>query len=395
METTRNKIPKLLEFRLKKFYGGKKCVVTGESDGTGINIHWAHLDENPSHTTFDNIVPLSSGFNLAQESWRRNREAGKNWFDRTIDLKANYLFFRMQQHFRHGSPALAYGCSRLGQILSMKYPREFESDVSDVWAFLCQSLYYLPYKMEYDLLESVLIELNKYLTINSSCPCDLQAGLLLVLANIYQDGGLWRESDEIYKRIEEIINLPPKILAAANRRRALSSIFSYTSEINPEYAFDKAFELNDDFDFQTSISIARSWNSLINQSPKDVLFKLKEFDEIFTNPKGALYEKLNLHNIFEMSFTKSAALLKLGKSYKDQIALVEELSNQAPFTRLRPVFTNHISKLTFDDRINEHIAKLSTVLFFTPRLTSLLEDTTKKLLIIRPTSKSIRQPWVH
>jgi hypothetical protein len=72
----RRRISDALERQLTKFYGGKRCVVTGVTEDTGVAIDWAHLDEDRSNTTFDNVVPLSSGFNRIQQTWTNHKERG-------------------------------------------------------------------------------------------------------------------------------------------------------------------------------------------------------------------------------------------------------------------------------------------------------------------------------
>jgi hypothetical protein len=380
MVEKRQKISRPLEQRLKNYFDGKRCVITGAIEKNGLSINWAHLDEDPSNTTFSNIIPLSSGFNLTQEEWRRNKEAQIGWFNRTISLKSNYLSYQSLVQFRSGLPALAYGCSRLGKVLAIKYQKEFEASVGDVWEFFCKCLYYLPYRMDYELLESVLVDLNKYIDLQLNCPNALRASLLQAIANLYQDNGQWNEADEIYKTLHFENQIAPNMLASICRRQAIGSVF-LNSATDSNYLFEKAIELNGDFDFQTSINIAKAWQNLKDQSPKTALLTLERYNEIFKNPKIEPIEILSPHNIYELAFTQSAALLKLGKKYTKQLEIVNKLHVIAPNTQLRPVFTEYISKNTFDEEICLPIKTLSTHLLPTKKVIILLNIVTKKLLI--------------
>jgi hypothetical protein len=304
------------------------------------------------------------------------------------------VFFKAKSQFRQGFPALAFGCSRLGAALSANHPKEFEAEKGDVWAFICQSLYHLPYRIDIDLLTSVLTHLSKCVEESLDCPTNLRVALLLALANIYQDNGMWSESRSLYKQIESSPTLPPNILASVSRRRALSHLYGDYNEPEIRYAFDKAYELNDDPDFRASLFIARAWKCLIEERPRGVLSGLEEYIKVIAKSNVVPNEILSAHNVFELAITSSAALHELGENYHNYVEIINNLHVDRPYTKLRPVFTNHIAKLTFSRAIVEHISTLSMGLIMTPSMLMLLDEISTKLLSIKETAPSPRRPWV-
>ena len=111
-----------------------------------------------------------------------------------IDLIAANVFHSARRHFHAGAPALAFGCARLGDALAVHYPYLFETHEGDDWAFLTQSLFYLPYSMNRTLLEATLLRVRNRLDTTDRFPNGARAGLLLAIANLYQDAGEWVKS---------------------------------------------------------------------------------------------------------------------------------------------------------------------------------------------------------
>lgn len=391
----RKTLPPVVEGKLINFFGGKICVVTGEQEIEDHNkIEWAHLDENRENNSFDNIIPLSAGYNHSERNLNLDQKRGRDWYDLTSDLKANLIFHNAHNHFTKGKPALAYGCSRLGLHYSMCYPRQFEISDGDQWMFLCQCLYYLPYKMNYELLVSTLNELNKLLEQNK-CPSDSRAGILLSLANLYQDGGKWDEANSIYGVVENEGELPENILAATYRRRAIGSFFSKAIRQETDKLFNNAKELNkDDFNFNVSIDIAKAWKQLLENYPKNAVDILDKYSSLNLKNERRLIQKMNPHNIYELALTKADALYKIGEDYKPQIELISKLQVFTPNTKLRPVFTNNIAVVTFNPNINLSISPLAMSFIFTEDLSLLLSNITKKMLHIQIGPRNGRKPWV-
>jgi hypothetical protein len=136
---------------LQDYYDADNCVV----DGPVSDVEWIPLNEDTEDMRFDNLVPISA----RHRTRTLNYLAGtlqRATFHFGIDLVAENLFHRARRHFHAGLPALAFGCARLGDVLAVHYPYAFEAHEGDDWAFLAQSLFYLPYRMHAALLEATL-----------------------------------------------------------------------------------------------------------------------------------------------------------------------------------------------------------------------------------------------
>ena len=194
-----------LEQRLRDYYGVQKCVVDGDSTDES---DWVALDADVANLSFVNLVPLSRKHRLRPAGHRSWQWGGELRYRFSIDLTAENLLHQSRKHFHQGSPALAYGCARLGEALSMRSPHDFEAQPDDGWAFLCQCMFYLPYRMETELLEAILQRIHRWLEANVFCPRRRRSNLLLAIANIYQDIGYWSEAGGIYRFVlkDDLLN---------------------------------------------------------------------------------------------------------------------------------------------------------------------------------------------
>ena len=198
---------------LQDYYGDDNCVI----DGLTSDVEWIPLNEDIDDLRFDNLVPVG----------RRHRTYATGIPQRAgfrfgIDLVAENLFHSARRHLYAGRPALAYGCARLGDVLAVHHPRAFEAHDGDDWAFLAQSLFYLPYRMHPALLDATLGRVRERLAGDRHCAG--RATLLLAVANLYQDAGDWAKAETLYEAV--LASDPaPFLHAAAVRRRAVGRIF--------------------------------------------------------------------------------------------------------------------------------------------------------------------------
>ncbi|GEM_PF-4443888 len=105
MKARRKRPSPSLETRLETFYEAKTCVVT---EGTTA-VEWHHLDEDRSHTTFENLVPLSKGINGIIDTKRKVKEA-----DLGRELSYQQLEFKAKELNDAGRYSRAYACNRVG-----------------------------------------------------------------------------------------------------------------------------------------------------------------------------------------------------------------------------------------------------------------------------------------
>lgn len=219
----RKKLPRALQLRLENYYGGKICVISGASEGAD----WAHLDDNNQNTVFENLVPLSHSYNRLQEEWRRKQSAGDPRIPLGVDLQSRFLYHVVHKHFQAGRPALAVGGCWLGVHLAEKYRREFDAIQGEDWAYLSQTLFYLPYRMDTDLLRAALRRVCFNVARSHSPPPFIKSAVLLSIANLYQDLQLWSRAEEIYDLLERHLSSNDPARPAMLRRRSVSEFIRH------------------------------------------------------------------------------------------------------------------------------------------------------------------------
>ncbi len=354
---------------LQDYYGTDTCVV----DGPVTDIEWIPLNEDVDDMRFDNLVPLSRRHRTRSTGLRRAT------FRFGIDLIAENLFHSARKHFHAGFPALACGCARLGDVLAAHYPYAFEAHEGDEWAFLAQSLFYLPYRQNQALLEATLQRIRKRLAINSNCPNAGRAALLLAVANLYQDLGKWGAAEDLYDQV--LAHKPaPFIQVAAIRRRAVGRIFRGATYQVMERDFRRVGDYETNADLAVSLALSQGWWHLAHGRPEQALRLLEPFDD-----DEAVHSP---HNTIELKLTQASALLALGLGGGAQLRSVAERARGT--AHLRPVFTEYVAPLILSRQLADVVESLSG-----PVVTPAgLDAAADALLAARGTTVASRPIWV-
>lgn len=352
---------------LQDYYGAGHCVI----DGPAHDVEWVPLNEDVDDMRFDNLVPVSHRHRARPYLTGVPRRAV---FRFGIDLAAEHLFHSARRHFHAGLPALAFGCARLGDVLAVNYPYAFLAHEGDDWAFLAQSLFYLPYRTHPALLNATLLRTEERLAANGDCPTAGRAALLLAVANLYQDAGRWAEADELYGAA--LATRPaPFVQLAAIRRRAVGRIFLGTAT---ERDFRRVGDYETNVDLAVSLAISQGWWHLAHGRPEQCLRQL----EPFTFDDEAPYSP---HNAVEFTLTQASALIALGLPCGPQLRFVTGAD-----TTLRPVFTEYVAPLLLAPQLSDVVEPLAA-----PSVTtSMLDTTARALLSARGSTVAGRPIWV-
>lgn len=354
---------------LQDYYGTDTCVV----DGPVADVEWVPLNEDADDMAFENLVPLGRRHRARSSGLRRAT------FRFGIDLIAENLFHSARKHFHAGIPALAFGCARLGDVLATHYPYAFEVHEGDEWAFLAQSLFYLPYRLHPALLAATLERVRKRLATNSNCPDAGRAALLLAVANLYQDLGKWAAAEELYEQV--LAHQPaPFIQVAAIRRRAVGRIFRGATYQAMERDFRRVGDYETNADLAVSLAISQGWWHLAHARPEQALRLLEPFDhdEAVHSP----------HNAVELKLTQASALIALGLNCGAQLRFVRERARGT--AHLRPVFTEYVAPLILSRRLADVVESLAGPVVAQAGL----DATADALLAARGTTVAGRPIWV-
>jgi tetratricopeptide (TPR) repeat protein len=354
---------------LQGYYGTDTCVV----DGPVTDVDWIPLNEDVDDMRFDNLVPLSRRHRTRSTGLRRAT------FRFGIDLIAENLFHSARKHFHAGFPALAFGCARLGDVLAAHYPYAFEAHEGDEWAFLAQSLFYLPYRLHPALMDATLARIRKRLAINSNCPGAGRAALLLAVGNLYQDLGKWAAAEDLYDQV--LAHSPaPFIQVAAIRRRAVGRILRGATHQVVERDFRRVADYETSPDLAAALAISQAWYHLAHGRPERALRLLEPLDD-----EEAVHSP---HNAIELKLTQASALLTLGLGAGQQLRFVEERA-RGP-AHLRPVFTEYVAPLILSRQLADVVESLSA-----PAVTpGGVDATVDALLAARGTTVAGRPIWV-
>lgn len=373
--------------QLDNYYGQNSCVIDGTIFEDG-RVELIPLDGNSSNMRFENLIPLNRRHRV-----RQLRLAGgpieRPSFRFGFDLTAENLLHRSRQHFHEGRPALAFGCTRLGDALTDQYPDAFETEEDDGWAFLSLCLFYLPYRMHCGLLEATLLRVRYRLALTSTCPYGRRSALLLSVANIYQDIGDWPRAEQLYNQVLQD-KLTTFTEAATRRRRTIGQFFTGSSDRSVDEDFRRIAEYKTGIDFPVSLAISRGWWHLARGRPEECLRLLEPFDFEDETELSAYHP----HNAFELKLTQASARNALGLSYRSQITLVELLARRCVQTRLRPVFTDQIAPKVLAPQLINIIKPLGSAMVVTPSLLAELDATAGALLAARGTDIAGRPTWV-
>ncbi len=365
---------------MEDYYGPDSCVVDGPvAEG---RIDWIPLDEDTSAIRFDNLVPISSR--------HRDRSIKFGMLQRPtfrfgIDLIAENVFHSARRHFHAGAPALAFGCARLGDALAVHYPYLFEAHEGDDWAFLAQSLFYLPYRMHPALLKATLLRVRRRIDTTEGCPNGARAALLLAIANLYQDHGDWAKAEKLYDDVLSLSSVTA-LQSAALRRRAVGRLFSGADYHTMDRDFRSIVEYRTNADMSVSLAICQGWWHLAHGRPDRCLRELEPFD--FDEEAPIPAPTYSPHNAIEFKLTQAAALAALGLGHESQLWFVRQYIQ----VRLRPVFTDHIAPARA--RAADGATQVAPLRDHTTYAPSLLDSTAAAVLSARGMTASGRPIWV-
>src|SRR4051794_32579046 len=115
----RQKISNTVEQRLLAFFRTKRCVVTGDE-----NAEWHHLDDDPTNSVFENILPLGSNLNSPALRDARLRADKGNLGALNGQLAPRSLIQTAAWWFNvNWKTANAYACARLAFHVADRYRR--------------------------------------------------------------------------------------------------------------------------------------------------------------------------------------------------------------------------------------------------------------------------------
>lgn len=377
-----------LERRLRNYYGYQTCVVDGEADG---DSEWIALDENTANISFGNLIPLSRRHRLrpaGHRSWQWSSEVRYRF---SVDLTAENLLHQSRKHFHQGSPSLAFGCARLGECLAMRSPDDFEAQEDDGWAFLTQCIFYLPYRLDIELLQVLLHRICTWVDATPYCPRVRRTSLLLALANLYQDMSDWKRADQLYELVlrEDLLAMPR---AATIRRRTIGGYFGPISRAEFSRAFDEVDSLRTPADFRLSVAIAKSWWFIQNDEPGLALQLMEPFD--FDEDSLREASDYSPHNSLELKLTQAAALSSLRLDSAAQARIINHIVKVMRNTRLRPIFTDHVAPVLLTPELQELIAPLRSPMLTTPALLMAMDEAARKLIDAPVRDLPGRPTWV-
>jgi hypothetical protein len=358
---------------LREYYGAHNCVV----DGPVSDVEWIPLNEDTEDMRFENVVPISGRHRIRSLRFMAGT-LQRVTFRFGIDLVAERLFLSARRHYFHdGHPALAFGCTRLGDVLAVHYPYMFEAHEGDDWAFVAQSLFYLPYRMHAALLEATLLRIRKSLALNNHCPSAGRAVLLLALANLYQDTGGWAWAEQLYDAV--LASHPASYVQVATiRRRAVGRIFLGQAT---ERDFHRVGDYGANPDLAVSLAMSQGWWHLANGRPEQCLRELEPFNFDEESPYSP-------HNAVEFKLTWASALSALGLPCDSQLRHVR--NRPSGKAHLRPVFTEYIAPLLLARHLRPDVEALAGPSVASPTL-----DATAAALLAAPaTTVAGRLIWV-
>jgi hypothetical protein len=187
----------VVERRLRRYFGGKRCVVTGND----LDAEWHHLDDDPSHSTFANLLPLSSSLNRHLRDLR-NRATAKRMLTMSPRLGPRYLERTARNLFDLWDVARSYGCARLAFFVLSSYLR---ASVDETIPVACQALYYARHRLDYDLLTDVLTrDIAPVIQSASKLSPETAAALFREFAGLYSDHGRPQEAEELYVSLRSL-----------------------------------------------------------------------------------------------------------------------------------------------------------------------------------------------
>jgi hypothetical protein len=177
--------------KLLSYYGSKTCVVSGDAN----NVDWHHLDDNPSRSTFENLVPLARDLNLRLAQYARDAISTRGI---ALDplLSPVGLTITAERHLLLGHPHLAVGASRVASFVMQLYLAcGLEAAVSGA----ARALHYVRHAFDERMVMDILLRnvLQPMERSPGRIGVNTKVDLCMELGALLQDAGEIMKSSEI------------------------------------------------------------------------------------------------------------------------------------------------------------------------------------------------------
>jgi tetratricopeptide (TPR) repeat protein len=258
--------------------------------GQGWNVDWHHLDDDVTHSSFVNLVPLGRDFNLNLRDLRKRPDTPLR-----PDLNPDNLLRRAALHFSHWEIALACGAARLSTFVGRLYLQwSADRQVPSVVA----TLYYARNRTDYDLIADLLTRDLSPLIDLGSLSRRSQASILKELASLFTEHGHAKEAVELYELVDNLLPIAevdsPREFGALLRRRFMTAgaASGWSNQREAEAGYKHALESDPSENLAASVGNSRAWTYIDQREfgqAYDVLLPLfqKYRHKAFT-PGGAL-----------------------------------------------------------------------------------------------------------
>lgn len=185
-----------------------QCVVTGSP---GYELH--HLDDDPSNSTFANMIPLDGDLNIRLRDMANEAKKGRPVVPVSL-LASKTLLAHADFCAGIWKTGSAYGAARLAGFAA-RYQKNWEESVM----LSCEAIYHARHRLNYDLIEdtlrrSILPEISR------SLPPEIVFRLCREIGGIYAEHGRNKESLEAYKKTQGVKIDSTSAMAAFLRRQA-------------------------------------------------------------------------------------------------------------------------------------------------------------------------------
>lgn len=239
-------------------YFGHGCIVTGSED-----YQWHHLDDDPSNTTFQNLVPLGSRLNSFLAGVRARTDRGDSPYLRA-ELSPHHLSTQATAYFNMWELGRAYGCARLAYFVSRDYLRQ---PPTIRLPFACQALYYCRNRLNYSFMLDVLRrDILPSLHEASTLGVSTLFRVVREFAGIYAEHGSTMKATALYDLADrylgasDLSGADPASVAALLRRRATAQAAERGSCREASPLFEEAMHTAvGDENMEIGIINSRSW----------------------------------------------------------------------------------------------------------------------------------------
>jgi hypothetical protein len=207
---------------LLTYYGKKRCVVSGSTN----DVDWHHLDDDPSRSTFENLVPVARDFNLRLAQYARDTSSTRGI---ALDplLSPVGLAITAERQLLLGHPHLALGASRIGVFIQQSY---LASSLDAIVSASARALHYARHAFDERLIMDILVRnvLQPAERDGGRVGTDTRVGLFMELGALLQDTGETMLSSEVLDH-------------------ALTSATEGETEIRPAWVFELLWRRSRDF----------------------------------------------------------------------------------------------------------------------------------------------------